>query len=62
MEPVLNLEELAEAMRTAGPPTADDVCITSDGRRLDTKEKLLAFLAEINADRAAGASAVPPTR
>jgi hypothetical protein len=29
------------------PPTFDDVSITKDGRRLDTKEKVLEFLAEI---------------
>ena len=53
-EPVLTLEELAEAMRTAPSPTADDVSITWDGRALDTREKVLAFLKEIDAERAAG--------
>jgi hypothetical protein len=33
------------------PPTDDDVPITRDGRRLDTPEKVIAFLAEINAER-----------
>ncbi|HVA43782.1 MAG TPA: hypothetical protein VNF50_09875 [Acidimicrobiales bacterium] len=50
--PVLTFEEWAAAMREAGPATADDVSITSDGRRLDSKEKVLAFLVEIEADRA----------
>ena len=30
-----------------GGPTADDVSFTYDGRQLDTKEKVLAFLAEL---------------
>ena len=39
------------------PPTADDVPITHDGRRLDTPEKVIAFLREINAERAPARSA-----
>ena len=35
------------------PPTADDVPISLDGRRLDTPEKVIAFIDEINAKRAA---------
>ncbi len=35
------------------PSTDDEVPITIDGRRLDTKEKVLEFLAELNAQRAA---------
>ena len=31
------------------PPTDDEVPITADGRRLDTPEKVIAFLEEINA-------------
>ena len=34
-------------------PTDDDVPITLDGRRLDTPEKVIAFLHEINEQRAA---------
>jgi hypothetical protein len=52
--PVLSLDELVDLIRHAPPATADDVSITMDGRRLDTKEKALAFLAEIEAERAAG--------
>lgn len=37
------------------PPTDDDVPITRDCRRLDTPEKVIAFLAEINAERETGA-------
>jgi hypothetical protein len=36
-------------------PTDDDVSITTDGSRLDTVEKVVAFLDEINAERAARA-------
>ncbi|MGH9123683.1 MAG: hypothetical protein ACRDZ8_03015 [Acidimicrobiales bacterium] len=53
-KPVLSFDELAELVRDAPPPTPDDVSITADGRRLDTKDKVLAFLAEIEAERAAG--------
>lgn len=35
------------------PSTDDEVPITLDGRRLDTKQKVLEFLAELEARRAA---------
>ena len=35
------------------PRTDDEVPVTADGRRLDTPEKVIAFLEEINAKRAA---------
>lgn len=55
MDPVLTFKEWVAAAGTIDrPPTVDDVSITMDGRRLDTKEKVLAFLAEIEEDRAAG--------
>jgi len=38
-------------------PTPDDVTITLDGRRIDSKEKAIAWLAEIEADRAAAKTA-----
>jgi hypothetical protein len=53
-EPVLTFEELAEAVKHAPPPTDDDVSITWDRRVINTKEKLLAWLKEIDAERAAG--------
>lgn len=49
----MTLEELTEAIRHGSPPTPDDVSITTDGRRLDTKEKIVAWVNEINAERAA---------
>lgn len=33
-----------------GPPTPDDVSITTDGRRLDSKESVLAWWAEVGPD------------
>jgi hypothetical protein len=54
--PVVSGAEWVESVRHAGPSTPDDVSVTWDGRRLDTKDKVLAFLAEIEADRTAGVS------
>jgi hypothetical protein len=52
--PVKSIEELQERVDTyARPRSADDVSITSDGRRLDTKEKVLEFLQELARERAA---------
>ena len=53
-QPTRSFDELVDLVRHGPPPTADDVSITMDGRRLDTKDKVLAFLAEIEAERAAG--------
>ncbi|MDQ6617771.1 MAG: hypothetical protein M3083_24220 [Actinomycetota bacterium] len=58
---VRSLEDLDDLTRHAPPPTTDDVSIAMDGRRLDTKEKALAFLAEIEAERAAGPEGLGPT-
>lgn len=38
--------EFNELCLDARPPTDDDVSITSDGRRLDTAEKVIEFFAE----------------
>ncbi len=40
-------------MLNAPPPTADDVWITRDGRRLDTAEKILEHIGQLNAELAA---------
>lgn len=53
-ELVLTFEELAEDVRHAPPPTDDDVSITWDGRAINTKEKLLAWLKEVEANEKAG--------
>lgn len=44
--------ELAELLADAEPPTADDVSVTDDGRRLDTAEAVIAFFDEMRATRA----------
>jgi hypothetical protein len=50
----LSSEEFVARLQAAGPPTDDDVSITRDGRRLGSREAVLAWLAEVEADRAAG--------
>jgi len=52
-ELVLTFEELAQAIKHAPRPT-DDVSITWDGRAINSKEKLLAILQEVEANRKAG--------
>ncbi|MGH9120649.1 MAG: hypothetical protein ACRDYC_01670 [Acidimicrobiales bacterium] len=52
-KPVLSFEEVAEALRNAPPATADDVSILPDGRRVDSRESALAWLAELAAARQA---------
>ena len=43
--------EWAERMHSAEPPTEDDVTILLDGRRLDSKESVEAWLKEVEALR-----------
>ena len=43
--------EWAERMRSAGPPTEDDVTVLDDGRRLDSRESVEAWLREVEAIR-----------
>ena len=50
----LSAEEFLPRVRPGAPATDDDVSITRDGRRLDSKDAVLAWLAEVEADRAAG--------
>jgi hypothetical protein len=52
-KPVLTAEELAEALRHAEPATPDDVTVLPDGRRIDSRESAMAWLAELDATRAA---------
>ena len=51
-KPVLTAEELIEHVRNAGPPTPDDVTILWDGRRLDSREAVMEWLAEVKVARA----------
>ena len=48
----MTAEEWFEGMRDARPPTLDDVSILWDGRRLDSREAVMEWLAEIEAKRA----------
>lgn len=48
------------AVRQTGPPDERNVSITWDGRRLDTKDKVLAFLAELDAARQSDTELGPP--
>ncbi len=50
----LSADEFLARVLAGAPSTADDVSITLDGRRLDSKEAVLAWLTEVEADRAAG--------
>jgi len=51
-EPVMTAEEWFEGMHNALPPTPDDVTILWDGRRLDSREAVMEWLAEVDAKRA----------
>jgi hypothetical protein len=48
---VLTADAWRAMSRSLASPTDDDVSITNDGRRLDTKAKVLDFLAELEAER-----------
>jgi len=48
----MTAEEWFEGMRHAGPPTDHDVTILWDGRRLDSREAVMEWLAEVEAKRA----------
>lgn len=50
----LSAEEFEARVAEAAPPTADDVSITRDGRRLDSKAAVLEWVAELEAERACG--------
>lgn len=52
----MTAEEWFERMRNAAPPSDDDVIVLWDGRRLDSREKVLEWLAEVEAKRAEDAA------
>jgi hypothetical protein len=56
----LSRDEIMAMSRDLPAATSDDVSITSDGVRLDSKEKLLAFLGELELEleRQGGAASV----
>ncbi len=45
-------EEVIERMSHAAPPTPDDVTVLWDGRRLDSREAVMEWLAEVDVQRA----------
>lgn len=53
VQPVMTAEEWCESVGRGRPPTADDVTILWDGRRIDSKEAALQWIAEFEAERAA---------
>ncbi|MGH9091236.1 MAG: hypothetical protein ACRDZR_07660 [Acidimicrobiales bacterium] len=53
----MTAEEWFEGMRHAPPPTEDDVTILWDGRRLDSREAVMEWLAKVEAKRAEEAAA-----
>lgn len=55
-QPVMTPEELIERMRHAVPPTDDDVPVTFDGHRLDSREAVEAWLADLAVRRAAASA------
>lgn len=57
-QPVMTADEWFEGMRHARPPSADDVTITWDGRRLDSREAVMDWLAEVATRRAEEAAGV----
>lgn len=57
VERILTREEFNEMLRDAPPPTTDDVSITNDGRRLDSKKAVLEFFAQLDAELAAKTAA-----
>lgn len=50
---MLTLGQIAEGLRGAPPATGDDVPVALDGRRLDSPEKVRAWLLELDTARAA---------
>jgi len=56
----MSLEEFERGF--VGPPTSDDVSVTADGRRLDTKEAVLAWWAEVRMEIEEEEAAAQPSR
>lgn len=55
----MSLEEFERGLVL--PPTSDDVSITCDGRRLDSKDAVLSWWADVAADIEAEEAARHPT-
>ena len=50
----LSGDEFVARVRAVAPTSGDDVSITRDGRRLDSRTAVVEWLADVDADRAAG--------
>jgi hypothetical protein len=53
-QPVMTAEEWLRRMKDATPVTDDDVSILWDGTRLDSREAVMEWLAEVEAKRVEG--------
>jgi hypothetical protein len=49
-----DLDVIRLAVERGGPATSEDVSITMDGRRLDSRDEVLAFLAALESERTHG--------
>jgi hypothetical protein len=58
---VQSIDEWADRMRIASSPSEDDVTTLLDGRRLDSKEKVLAWLHELEVERMTEAAVSDPS-
>lgn len=56
----MSLEEFERGF--VAPPTSDDVSVTADGRRLDTKEAVLAWWADVVTEIEDEDAAAQPSR
>jgi hypothetical protein len=56
-----SIDEWADRMRIASSPSEDDVTTLLDGRRLDSKEKVLAWLHELEVERMTEAAVSDPS-
>lgn len=52
----LSRDEIRAMSRDLPPATPDDVSVTADGVRLDSKEKVRAFVAELEHERQVGSA------
>jgi len=56
-----SIDEWADRMRIASSPSEDDVTTLLDGRRLDSKEKVLAWLHELEVEPMTEAAVSDPS-
>lgn len=56
---IVDWDEVSASARRGGRPTPDDVTVMSDGRRIDTADKLRELIAEFDQLQHAKAQAAP---